>query len=53
MKYKVGNIVLLCDGRTVYIHEIHAEDHEYLAIDCEKGNEVFTVGDSDISMLIT
>ena len=52
MKYKVGNIVLLHDGRTVYIFQIDKAAKEYHVSDCDNADDCFTVKDGDIYVLV-
>ena len=43
MKYENGNIVLLKDGRTVYIYHVS---------DCDNSDNCFTIADDDIFNLV-
>lgn len=52
MKYKNGSIVLLNDGRTVYVFHVDKENREYHVSDTDNENETFTVKESDIFELV-
>lgn len=53
MKYSVGNIVCLNDGRTVYIFSVDEKEQKYCVSDTEKENDVFFISEGDIYMLLT
>ena len=53
MKYSVGNIVCLKDGRTVYVFSVDEKKHKYLVCDTEQENDMFFVSESDIYMFLT
>lgn len=52
MKYENGNIVLLNDGRTVYIFMVDQNKGVYHVHDCDDPNNCFTVTDMDIASLV-
>lgn len=52
MKYGIGNIVLLHDGRTVYIFQIDKATKEYHVSDCDNSNDCFVVKEEDIYTLV-
>lgn len=51
MKYKVGDIVLLYDGKTVYILSIDKGNNHYQAIGVDD-ESVMEVNDEDIYMKV-
>lgn len=53
MKYTVGNIVCLNDGRTVYIFSVDEKHQKYQVCDTEKGDNLFFISKDDIYMLLT
>jgi hypothetical protein len=52
VKYKVGNIVLLNDGRTVYIVLLNPKLKTYHVFDIEDDNNYFDVSEQDIYSLV-
>jgi len=52
MKYETGNILLLNDGRTVYVSAVDAENEAYRVFDTEDENEYFDVCAEDICQLV-
>lgn len=53
MKYEVGNIVSLNDGRTVYIFAIDEKEKEYQVSDTENEGTLFFVAEDEIFMKLT
>ena len=53
MKYDVGNIVCLNDGRTVYIFAIDEKEKEYQVSDTENEGTLFFVAEDEIFMKLT
>ncbi len=53
MKFKVGSIVLLHNGKTVYIYQVDKESKTYYVNDCENSKDCFTVKEHDIFYLLT
>lgn len=53
MKYDVGNIVSLSDGRTVYIFAIDEKEKEYQVSDTENEGTLFFVAEDEIFMKLT
>lgn len=53
MKYSVGNIVCLNDGRTVYIFSVDEKERKYQVSDTEKDDDLFVVSEKDIFMFLT
>lgn len=53
MKYKIGDIVLLYDGRTAYVSSVEKKSKTYHVCDMDdNGGNVFAVKDSDIYSLV-
>lgn len=52
MKYKSGNILLLNDGRTVYVAVVDEESEVYHVFDMEDEDEQFKVCDEDVFQLV-
>lgn len=52
MKYENGNIVLLKDGRTVYISMTDQDLGIYHVSDCDNSDNCFTITDDDIFNLV-
>lgn len=48
MKYKVSEIVLLTDGRTVYIFSVDYQSKKYMVCDTDNQEECFYVKETDI-----
>lgn len=53
MKYKVGDIVLLHDGRTAYIYQVDHDSRTYFVCDCDNQDDCFTITGGDIYNLVT
>ena len=53
MKYNVGNIVLLHDGRSVYIYQVDEKARKYFVIDTVDDKSNFIVSDREIYCLLT
>ena len=53
MKYDVGNIVSLNDGRTVYIFAIDEKEKEYQVSDTGNEGTLFFVAEDEIFMKLT
>ena len=55
MKYKIGNIVCLNDGRSVYIFSIDEKKEKYQVMDTNAGDnaDLFMVSEDDIFMIVT
>lgn len=56
MKYHEGNIVLLKNGKTVYIVSVDEDEQKYLVIDAETADsnaKTQYVNESNIQMLVT
>lgn len=53
MKYSVGNIVCLNDGRTVYIFSVDEKEQKYLVSDTDKENDLFYISENDIFIFLT
>lgn len=53
MKYSVGNIVCLNDGRTVYIFSVDEKKQKYQVADTENDNDLFFVSEDDIYTFLT
>lgn len=53
MKYSVGNIIVLCCGRTVYITSVDANEMKYTVVDVEDNTKIFTVNESEVYFLLT
>lgn len=51
MKYNVGNIVLLHDGRSVYIYQVDEKARKYFVIDTvdDKSNFISVIRSREIS----
>ena len=52
MKYRTGNIVLLNDGRSVYVYQIDKEGKKYQVFDIEDENDLFAVTEREIYDLL-
>lgn len=52
VKYENGNIVLLKDGRTVYISMTDQDLGIYHVSDCDNSDNCFTITDDDIFNLV-
>ena len=50
MKYDVGNIVCLNDGRSVYIFSIDEKEKKYQVSDTEEEGTLFNVAEDEIFM---
>ena len=53
MKYSEGNLVVLNDGRTVYITAVHKKEKKHDAVTAENDSEMITIKESDIMMKLT
>ena len=53
MKYDVGNIVCLNDGKTVYIFAIDEKKKRYQVSDTENEGTLFFVAEDEIFMKLT
>lgn len=52
MKYNSGNILLLKDGRTVYVFLVDADNKCYHVLDTEDENTTFVIKDKDVADLV-
>jgi len=54
MKYRIGNIVCLNDGRSVYIFSIDEKKKKYQVTDtnAEDNGDLFMVSEDEIFMLL-
>ncbi|MGI6746611.1 MAG: hypothetical protein ACOX45_10925 [Acutalibacteraceae bacterium] len=56
MKYHEGNIVLLKNGKTVYIASVDKDEQKYLVVDAESADsnaKAQYVNEANIQMLVT
>ena len=53
MKYDVGKIVLLNDGRAVYIYQVDQEGRKYFVTDTADDKSNFIISERDIYTLLT
>lgn len=53
MKYNVGNIVCLNDGKTVYIFALDEKEGKYQVSDTEDEGTIFTISENEIFMKLT
>lgn len=53
MKYTEGSIVVLLDGRTVYIMAVNKKEKKYKVFNTEDENDIFDITENEIFMKLT
>lgn len=53
MTYKVGDIVLLNNGKSVYIFAIDEEAKKYQVVETDDENKAYMIAENSIYMLVT
>ena len=48
MKYECGSILLLNDGKTVYVIEVDENKKEYCVVNTDNKKEIFRISDGDV-----
>ena len=53
MKYECGSILLLNDGKTVYVIEVDENKKEYCVVNTDNKKEIFRISDGDVFQQLT
>ena len=53
MKYECGNILLLNNGKTVFVVEVDENKKEYGVVNTDNENEIVRISDRDVSQQLT
>lgn len=53
MKYQPGNILLLNNGKTVYVLSVDERAKKYQVVDTEDQNKLFAISEGAVNSLLT
>lgn len=53
MKYECGNVLLLNNGKTVFVVEVDENNKEYGVVNTDNENEIVRISDKDVFQQLT